>query len=248
MTADLHRGDCLEILPRLLAARGRLWDHVITDPPYEDLHHAAHANGTIARTDGRAPPRRVAFPGIGAIREEAARVLVAATRGWIVVFCLAEGVRPWHDALTAAGARWHGTGAWIKADAAPMFTGHGPARGLECVALAWAGPGRRRWNGGGSAGIWHHPTAKGGVAAAKPLSLMRALVGLFSQHGEDILDPFMGSGTTGVAALQLGRSFCGIERDPDAFEAARLRIEEAGRQPPLPLPAPPGGQLHLSLA
>jgi DNA modification methylase len=49
-------------------------------------------------------------------------------------------------------------------------------------------------------------------------------------HGETILDPFMGSGTTGVAAVQMGRDFIGIEREPKYFDIACKRIEDAQRQ------------------
>ena len=58
---------------------------------------------------------------------------------------------------------------------------------------------------------------------------------------ETILDPFMGSGTTGVACANLGRSFIGIEIDPGYFDIACRRIEEAYRQPRLfeePAPKP----------
>ncbi len=50
---------------------------------------------------------------------------------------------------------------------------------------------------------------------------------------DTILDPFMGSGTTGVAAVQMGRKFIGIEREPSYFDIACRRIEEAQRQMPL---------------
>jgi site-specific DNA-methyltransferase (adenine-specific) len=60
---------------------------------------------------------------------------------------------------------------------------------------------------------------------------MRRLVDCFP--GQMILDPFMGSGTTGVACVQLGRSFTGIEREPKYFDIACRRIEEAYRQPRL---------------
>ena len=172
---DLHCGDCLEVLPRLVADRGAGFDHIITDPPYEDVHHAHHARGTIARTDGRGAPRPVPYAGVGSIREAAAQAMVAASAGWVLVFCLAEGVRPWHDALTGAGARWHGTMAWIKPDAAPQFAGIGPARGFECIAVAWAGSGRRRWNGGGARGVLTYNTAKGGLPGSKPVPVMAAL-------------------------------------------------------------------------
>jgi site-specific DNA-methyltransferase (adenine-specific) len=67
-----------------------------------------------------------------------------------------------------------------------------------------------------------HPTQK-------PLALMKWCI---EQAGnpERILDPFMGSGTTGVAAIQMGRKFIGIERDPKYFDIACERIENAQRQ------------------
>jgi DNA modification methylase len=68
---------------------------------------------------------------------------------------------------------------------------------------------------------WHnHPTQK-------PLSLMRQLV---EKTKGTILDPFMGSGTTGVAAVSLGRKFIGIEIEPTYFEIACKRISDATKQ------------------
>lgn len=60
----------------------------------------------------------------------------------------------------------------------------------------------------------------------KPVSLMRWCLG-FLPAAQTICDPFMGSGSTGVAALQEGRAFVGIERDPDYFELSCRRIREA---------------------
>lgn len=56
------------------------------------------------------------------------------------------------------------------------------------------------------------------------------LVKWWSIEGETILDPFMGSGTTGVAALRMGRRFIGIEIEPKYFEIAKRRIEEESRR------------------
>ena len=64
----------------------------------------------------------------------------------------------------------------------------------------------------------------------KPLSFIIKLVGKASLPDETILDPFMGSGTTGVAAMQLGRKFIGIEIEPKYFDIACERIENAQRQ------------------
>ena len=61
--------------------------------------------------------------------------------------------------------------------------------------------------------------------AQKPLKLIRRLVEIASQPGGMVFDPFMGTGTTGVAAAELGRDFRGCEADPAYFAAARTRIE-----------------------
>ncbi len=66
-----------------------------------------------------------------------------------------------------------------------------------------------------------HPTQK-------PVKVMRFSIG--KVKGQTILDPFMGSGTTGVAAVQMGRDFIGIEREPKYFDIACRRIDQAQRQ------------------
>lgn len=62
-----------------------------------------------------------------------------------------------------------------------------------------------------------------------------------------VLDPFMGSGTTGVAAIQLGRKFIGIERDPKYFDIACKRIEQAVAQGQLFAPEPAAKPVQESL-
>jgi site-specific DNA-methyltransferase (adenine-specific) len=72
-----------------------------------------------------------------------------------------------------------------------------------------------------------------GHPSPKPECVMRWLVSHAAQHRETILDPFMGSGTTGVACIKLGRKFIGIEIEPKYFDIACRRIEEAWKQPRL---------------
>lgn len=77
-----------------------------------------------------------------------------------------------------------------------------------------------------------HPTQK-------PVAVMEWVLGFVKAH--TILDPFMGSGTTGVACARLGRRFIGVEIEPRYFDTACRRIEEAYRQPRLfrePAPKP----------
>ena len=79
-------------------------------------------------------------------------------------------------------------------------------------------------------------SAESGHPAEKPVQLMRHLVKLVSPNGGVIVDPFMGSGTTGVAALAEGCDFIGIEREQRWLDLARGRIERPA-QPGLALPA-----------
>ncbi|GAG95036.1 unnamed protein product, partial [marine sediment metagenome] len=72
----------------------------------------------------------------------------------------------------------------------------------------------------------NHPTVK-------PLALMRYLITLVTRPEHVVLDPFMGSGSTGRAAIELGRGFIGIDKERDAYEIAKRRIADAQRQPQL---------------
>jgi DNA modification methylase len=80
-----------------------------------------------------------------------------------------------------------------------------------------------------------HPTQK-------PVALMKFCINQLKDQGGAVLDPFMGSGTTGVACAQTGRAFVGIERDPKYFEIAVERIRRAYDQPDLFVPAPAAGK------
>ena len=72
------------------------------------------------------------------------------------------------------------------------------------------------------------------------------LVAPFSQAGDTVLDPFMGSGTTGVACVKLGRKFIGIEIDPGYFDIACRRIEKAYAQPDLFVASPASVETQIS--
>ncbi len=85
---------------------------------------------------------------------------------------------------------------------------------------------RHLWNGLARAG--NEP--RGDHPSQKPLNVMKWCIGHLPNDAQTILDPFMGSGTTGVAAVQMGRDFIGIEREPKYFDIACRRIEDAQRQ------------------
>jgi site-specific DNA-methyltransferase (adenine-specific) len=221
-------GDCLEILADIRA------DHVISDPPYEDELHKAM--GRIQRNDGREMVQDLGFDGVNVGRSAIAAACVEASSGWVILFTLAEGVRAWRDDLQAAKAKWDTTCFWVKPDASPRFNGQGAARGAECFVTCWAGTGYRRWNGGGKRGVYTHCVntgRQGEHPTEKPVPLMRELVADFTQPGETVCDPFMGSGTTGVACVEMGRAFIGIEQNERWFDLSCRRIAEAVKQPRL---------------
>lgn len=81
-----------------------------------------------------------------------------------------------------------------------------------------------------------HPTEK-------PIDLMSYLVEMLSTEGNIILDPFMGSGTTGVACVNLNRNFIGIEKDAHYFEIAKQRIADAQISPQSQIALPPNSTI-----
>jgi hypothetical protein len=153
-------------------------------------------------------------------------------RRWNLVFCQVEGAMKWRAALEAGGAVYKRTCQWIKPDGKPQYSGDRPGIGYESIVACHA-PGRTTWNGGGSHGVFimnKSGDPRTGHQTQKPLALMEQLVRLFSDQGELILDPFTGSGTTGVAAVRLGRRFVGWEMNPVYSEMARRRLAAAREQ------------------
>jgi len=236
----IYLGDCLDVLPTLEGV-----DHVISDPPYEDETHKAnekHSDSRSMRKDGGNEFKAFGFDGINQTRADVAQVVVKVSAGWAILFCLAEGVRAWRDDLQAAKAKWDTVLFWVKPDAAPGFNGQGAARGAECAVTAWCGTGYRSWNRGGKRGIYMHnvnTNRQGEHPTEKPLPLMSELIGDFTQPGQLVCDPFMGSGTTGVACVKLGRRFVGIERDPTWFDLSRRRLEKAIKETDSDMFSPP---------
>lgn len=232
-------GDNREVLPGL---PGKSVAHVITDPPYsEHTHDKVRRGGSVHLPDEDEPgrPKRAtisssAVLGFDALatgqREELAEHFARLARRWVLAFTDQEGAYPWMVANVAAGLQHVRIGQWVKLNATPQFTGDRPATGCEAIVIAHP-RGRKRWNGGGTHAVWTHAIEinRGGANARehttqKPVPLMLELVELFTDPGEIILDPFCGSGTTGVAALRLGRRFIGIERDAKYAAVARERL------------------------
>ncbi len=208
--ATLYFGDCLKVLPAL----GKV-DAVVMDPPY--------GNGTDygeLYMDTEDEVVNLISKVIPWANENAKRCLVTSGNQ-----CQHLYPRP----------KW--TLAWVT----PAGTGSGPW-GFSCwqPILAYgtcpylsSGKGRRH-------DIIMHTEAseKNDHPCPKPIKFMKKLVERASLHGDLILDPFMGSGTTGVACVMMGRKFIGVEIEKTYFNIACKRIEDAYRQGDMFIDAP----------
>jgi len=200
--ATLYLGDCMDILPTLDKV-----DAVITDPPYgiNENHKKVASRQQLAKPKD--------YGKFDWDKSPPSKYLIDAIRNkaqWSALF----GGNYFELAPTSCWLVWDKLNTGDFAD-------------CELVWTNWPKAVRRiqwRWNGMIRQGNEerYHPTQK-------PLEVMKWVIDLCPKS-DIILDPFMGSGTTGVAAIQMGRKFIGIEREPKYFEIACKRIEQATKQ------------------
>lgn len=224
---QIYHADCREVLPRLGTV-----DHVITDPPYSEYVHGKSRRGSDL-DDGISRARDFGFDALSPqTRATAAHHIARLARRWTLVFSDVESSHLWRDCLTESGLEYIRTGAWVKLNPTPQFTGDRPAIGFESITICHPA-GRKRWNGGGRPALWTHAAVINRShddprlhTAQKPLPLMRQLIADFTDHGDIILDPFCGSGTTLRAAKDAGRRAIGIEINDAWAEVAIKRLSQ----------------------
>jgi hypothetical protein len=210
----LYCGDCREILPTIEPVH-----QVITDPPYDDHTHAS-ARTSKGGSVGAIP---ISFAAVNADLWFVSPLLNVSA-GWVLAFCALEQLGHYKR---ASGDAWIRAGVWRR-HSGPQFTGDRPAQAAEGIAIMHR-QGRKEWNGGGCSAFWEYGVERGERVhpTQKPEPMMAELVRLFSDEGETILDPFMGSGTTLVAAKRLGRKAIGIELNERYCEVAAKRLSQA---------------------
>ena len=241
MIWDLRLGDCLDPVAGLASLAERSVDVTITDPPYEAEAHtkqrrrkACGAGGAVDVVDAS-----LTFDAItGHQRNASALQIVRVTRKRAIVFCQVEAVAAWRASFAACATKidpleYRRTLVWVKPDAMPSLHGRYPGQAFEAMILLQR-PSAPACPVGGKARIYEFMRANDGRLpnphpTTKPLPLMRQIVEDFTDSGDLILDPFAGSGTTGVAAIQLGRRFIGWELSEEyhAIATRRLRGDEA---------------------
>jgi DNA modification methylase len=228
----LYLGDCREILPTL----GKV-DAVVTDPPYE-LSEAgpgkSHFGMSLNKFDSSDYKSIVTGFDYELVFEQVAKVCDPFN---MFCFCSNKQISA-QMAYHEARGRSTNLLVWHKPNAAPFANGvwrgdieyciHAKASGAVFVGNAQE---KKKVSEFPLVVDSAHPTVK-------PLPLIAKYVRICSKVGQTILDPFMGSGTTGIACAKLGRRFVGIEIDPKHFETACRRIAEAAKQPDMFIESP----------
>ncbi len=217
--ATLYLGDCLEILPSIR----KQVDAIVSDPPYGIGYvHGSTGRGPFSPTQNTAPIIGDDLP------FDPAPWIALAGDSPILLW----GADHYKTRLPESGRLL----CWDKS------CGQGAADSFVDAEYAWTNRKNARciyrhfWKGATRSGEGNSGAEKRAHPSQKPVELMRwcletARIGL----GKVVLDPYMGSGTTGVACVTSGRKFIGIEIDPDYFEIACQRIEKAQQQQTLEL-------------
>lgn len=211
--ATLYLGDCRDVFPLLHGISA-----IVSDPPY-GINGGSGTDAKVFKKGHYEMNGWEDTPGY-----------VYETAVWVVEQAIEKGIR----AAITPGRRCAFQypnpddigGFWIPGNAMNGRWGFG-----LLDPILYYGKDPRAGKGAGTSGtVVTEPAGVDGHPAAKPVSAMNWLVNKASLPGETVCDPFMGSGTTGVACYNTGRAFIGIERESKYFDLACERIDQAQRQ------------------
>lgn len=223
-------GDCMDYLKQI---PDNSIDLILTDPPYNiaqystgniDLPGRTALNNDLAAWD--LPPIEPA-----ALLEDFKRII--KPDGNIFVFTSYNLIGKWHEAFDSEFDTFQFF-VWHKTNPAPKIFKNGFLNSCEMIACMWNKG--HKWNFSTQNEMHNffespicmrperlsdpkHP-------AQKPVKLLEHIIKIASNEGDVIFDPFMGVGSTGVAALKNNRKFIGIEIEQDYFAAAERRLSE----------------------
>lgn len=240
---QLTRGDAVAWLRTL---PNESIDLVVTDPPYESLekHRAIGTTTRLKHSKASSNDWFEIFPNdrFAELFAEIYRVLKKNTHFYL--YCDPETMFFAKPVAEAAGFKFWKQIIWDKVSIGMGY--HYRAR-YECILFFEKG--KRKLNDLGVADIISVPRIRGGYPAEKPPQVTEILIKQSTLPGELVIDPFMGSGSSGVAATTLGRRFLGNDLCAEALDITRRRLNELGaKEPLLDRPtAEPQPQLGLSM-
>ncbi len=215
----LYLGDCMKIMPTLDPV-----DMVMTDPPFKTISGGLTPRrdygwrvSVVSKNDGKIFKHNdikpeIYMPAIAACCASNADVYVMTNN--ITMLSLM-------NAAAMAELKFHNFLVWQKNN---KIANRWYMKELEYVLYFWKGK-ARMINDRGSSQVFKAPNPRNKLhPTEKPVALMEHYILNSTNEGDTVLDPFMGSGTTGVACANLGRKFIGIELDPEYFQIAWERV------------------------
>jgi site-specific DNA-methyltransferase (adenine-specific) len=208
----LLKGDCLEILPLF---EPKSFDLVLTDPPYNEVNRESNGLRNINKGGADSLPANI---------DNLLPHLIIICKGNFYIFCGIEQVSPIREYFVNAGLSTR-HGFWEKSNPSPMNGEHIYLSAFENIIFAkHAGA---TFNGKCIKPKWVHPVPeKNGHPTPKPIEVLKEMSTVSSNKGDTILDPFLGSGTTAVAAKQLRRKCVGIELEQKYLDIAIERLRQ----------------------
>ena len=216
-SCTLYLGDCLEILPEISRV-----DSVVTDPPY----FLSIANDCHSKLN----PWANVINGSLFVREFINMCLAKLPLdSCIWSFTNWQGFAAFQKAGFDCNCSIRSVLVWDKANKGPGIIGLRPSYELVCLFVR----GNFKIQDRSIVDIWRVPWATfkpTGHPAEKPKKLIGKIIHISTSTSSTVLDPFMGSGTTGVACVESERGFIGIEQDEHWFDVACRRIEQAYRE------------------
>jgi site-specific DNA-methyltransferase (adenine-specific) len=219
-------------------------DLLITDPAYESLekHRAVGTTTRLKHSKASSNDWFNIFPNarFGELFAEIFRVLKPDTHFYLL--CDAETMFVAKPEGEKVGFKFWKPLVWDK-----CTIGMGYHYRARYELILFFEKGKRRLNDLGIADIIEVPRIRGGYPAEKPVEVADVLIRQSTEAGQVVADPFMGSGSVGVAATRLGRRFFGNDLNPEAVEIAGRRLREGGALGTAPSPGPDAEPMQADL-
>lgn len=214
---QLYKGDCTKIMQNLTNIVG--YDLILTDIPYNEVNRKS--NGLRNLDKGNADVLDCSLADL-------TKTLCGKTKGSIYMFCGINQVSQIRETMTDFGLSTRLI-VWEKTNPSPMNGTNIWLSGIECCVFGKRGG--ATYNLHCENTVLRYPCGKNKYhPTQKPVALLEHLINASSNEGDTVFDPFMGSGSTGVACANTNRNFVGIELDENYYNTAKLRIEKANNK------------------